>query len=67
MARSSYIYLIRLKGCGDVVGAFTVKKEANTWAVEKSGYPLESMSLSSMRDGIHANKTEKPLPWETAA
>lgn len=73
MARSVYIYLVRYKlklpgnktnACGTLLGAFTVKHEAVTWATFKSGHPLEHMSLSAMRDGAYADKTERIIPWE---
>jgi hypothetical protein len=63
MPRSHYIYLVRYNACGTVLGAFTVKREAEEWALRESGHPLEHMQLSSMKDGVWADKTEKPIPW----
>ena len=65
MARSHYIYLIRNKACNTVLAAFTVKYEAQQWAVRKSGRPLKEMQLSSIRDGTCDDKTEKLIPWAT--
>jgi len=65
MPRSHYIYLVRYNACGTVLGAFTVKREAHEWALRESGHPLEHMQLSSIKDGVWADKTEKPIPWET--
>ena len=64
MARSQYIYLVRYKET--LLAAFTVKHEAVSWARFRSGHPLETLQLSSMRDGIYGDKTEKPIPWEEA-
>jgi hypothetical protein len=66
MARSQYIYFVRIKATGDLLGAFTVKHEARTWAKNWCGpiYPLERLQLSSMRDGIGCDKTETPIAWE---
>lgn len=63
MARSQYIYFVRYRQCDTLLGAFTVKREACTWAIEYSGYPLESLKLSSMRDGI-TDKIEQDIDWE---
>ena len=65
MPRSHYIYLVRYNACGTVLGAFTVKREAVEWATRESGHPLEHLQLSSIKDGVWADKTEKPIPWET--
>ena len=65
MPRSHYIYLVRYNACGTVLGAFTVKREAHEWALRESGHPLEHMQLSSIKDGVWADKTEKLIPWET--
>ena len=40
MPRSHYIYLVRYNACGTVLGAFTVKHEAQEWALRESGHPL---------------------------
>jgi len=61
MARAHYIYLVRLKASGRLLGAFTVKHEAHTWA-ELSEHLLDALQLSSMRDGIN-EKTETPRDW----
>ncbi len=66
MARSHYIYLVRFKATKALIGAFTVKQEAITWAKRWCGdiWPLEKLQLSSMRDGLLENvKEEKVLPW----
>ena len=65
MPRSHYIYLVRHKACSTVLAAFTVKHEAQEWALRESGHPLEHLQLSSIKDGVWADKTEKPIPWET--
>jgi hypothetical protein len=66
MPRAHYIYLIRYNAFSTVLAAFTVKREAQEWALRKSGYPLEHLQLSSIKDGVWADKIEKPIPWETA-
>ena len=58
MPRSHYIYLVRYNACGTVLGAFTVKREAVEWATRESGHPLEHLQLSSIKDGVWADKTE---------
>lgn len=63
MARSHYIYLIRLKESDKLLAAFTVKHEADSWAVRHSGLPLDALQLSLMRDGLHVDKTEKVIPF----
>ena len=63
MARSSYVYLVRDKQDGTLRGAFTVKHEAHTWA-KRTGPPLETLQLSSMRDGLYGDKTEHAIDWE---
>ena len=65
MPRSHYIYLVRYKGCNAVLAAFTVKHEAVEWALRESRHPLGHLQLSSIKDGVWADKTEKPIPWET--
>ena len=64
MARSHYIYFVRMKACGTLLAAFTVKHEAHTWAKRESKQPLEHLQLSKMRDGIHGDKTEDRLDWD---
>ena len=64
MARSQYIYLIHTNASGTMLGAFTVKHEANSWADLESRQPLEHMRLTRMEDGIHGDKTETPVPWD---
>jgi hypothetical protein len=49
MARASFIYIIRDKLTRDIVGLFTVKREALFWA--KDGYK-KPFILSSSRDGF---------------
>ena len=66
MPRSHYIYLVRYNACGTVLGAFTVKHEAQEWALRESGHPLEHLQLSSIKDGVWADKSEKRIPWETS-
>ena len=63
MARSQYIYFVRYRQCNTLLGAFTVKREARIWATDYSGHPLESMKLSSMRDGV-MDKIEQDIDWE---
>jgi hypothetical protein len=63
MARAQYIYLVRYKQCGTLLGAFTVKHEAHTWAKDHAGHPLEALQLSSMRDGVYGDKTESNINW----
>jgi hypothetical protein len=63
MARSQYIYFVRSKQCGTLLGAFTVKHEAHAWAKDHSGHPLETLQLSSMRDGVNGDKTENKIDW----
>jgi hypothetical protein len=67
MARSAYIYLVRIKETDALLGCFTVKHEARTWADRWCGptYPLERLQLSSMRDGFD-DKKETVIPWEKA-
>lgn len=66
MARSCYVYLVRIKETTALLGCFTVKHEANTWARKWCGelYPLDRLQLTSMRDGIHGDKTELIVPWD---
>jgi hypothetical protein len=64
MARSAYIYFVRYRECGTLLGAFTVKKEANQWAEFHSGHPLHALKLSSMRDGLGYDKDEKEIEWD---
>jgi len=63
MARSTYIYFVRMNATDQLLGAFTVKHEAVMWAVRVSKQPLEHMHLSAMRDGLYGNKSEKRVPW----
>ena len=53
MARSAYIYLVRIKATGTLIGAFTVKHEARTWTDRWRGgvYLLDDLQLSRMPDG----------------
>ena len=60
--RSTYIYLIRYKACRTVLGGFTVKHEARTWA-KTCGHPLDHLQLTRMRDGISYDIDEQDLPW----
>jgi hypothetical protein len=64
MARSHFIYLIR-DMAGTVVGANTVKHEANSWA-KKKGYGPNTGSLSRIKDGDYGGmeKKEEVIPWE---
>jgi hypothetical protein len=64
MARSQYIYFVRYNACRTLLGAFTVKYEAVTWAKRESKHPLEHLQLSRMADGLHGDKTETVIPWE---
>lgn len=50
MPRAKYIYLVRLKDTRELVGAFTVKREAREWA-DRSIWPLDELELSAMQDG----------------
>lgn len=63
MARSKYIYLVRLKATDEVLASFTVKHEADRWAVRYSGHLLDDLQLSHIRDGLHDNKTEEVIPF----
>jgi hypothetical protein len=63
-ARSQYIYLIRYKACRTVLGGFTVKHEAHTWAQNTSGHPIAHLQLTRMRDGIGYMKDEEDIPWD---
>lgn len=70
MARSTYIYLVSWKepghpSHGQVMAGFTVKYEAEYWATDLSGHPLERMQLSRMRDGIGYPKDKEDIPWST--
>jgi hypothetical protein len=63
MARSTYIYLIRSAiNPATVLGAFTVKREANLWALQ-NGYGPQCARLSRIRDGICDRKDEEEIPW----
>jgi hypothetical protein len=64
MARSQYIYFVRYNACQTLLGAFTVKYEAVAWAKSESKQPLEHLQLSRMQDGLHNDKTEKPISWK---
>ncbi len=70
MARSAYIYLVRIKATGTLIGAFTVKHEARTWTDRWRGgvYLLDDLQLSRMPDGGYANflisKEETKIEWE---
>lgn len=63
MARSQYIYLIRDQATLRLLGCFTVKHEADSWAVRHSGYLLDDLQLSRMLDGLHVNKAEELIPF----
>lgn len=56
MARSQYIYLIRSKCDGTLLGAFTVKHEAHHW-VRRAERDVAGLELSRMPDGAR-DKTE---------
>ena len=61
MARSTYIYFVRKATLErELLGAFTVKREANLWALRNH---LEHVNLSRMRDGVHGDKTETMISW----
>jgi hypothetical protein len=66
MARSAYIYFVRIKNDRSLLGCFTVKREARTWAKRWCGehYPLERLQLSSMHDGLNRDKKETAIPWD---
>lgn len=64
MARSHYIYFVRRLATQDLLAAFTVKHEANSWAVRYSGFAMSELQLSQMRDGLHGDKTEKVILFE---
>ena len=65
MARAGYIYHIREIGDTTLLGSFTVKHEAHTWADRFSGHPREALQLSRARDGVHAEgKSEVLVPWD---
>jgi hypothetical protein len=49
---------------GQLLASFTVKYEAQQWAVKESKQPLEHLHLSRMRDGLYCDKTETRIPWE---
>ena len=57
------IYFVRRKKTQDLLAAFTVKHEADAWAVRHSGLPLDDLQLSQMRDGLHVDKTEEVIPF----
>ena len=68
MARAHYIYLIRHQLPGhpsdrELLGAFTVKHEAITWA-KRCPHPLTHIRLSRMRDGTTSHKVEEIIPWD---
>ena len=70
MARSHYIYLVCWKEPGQpshekVMAGFTVKYEAQHWATNLSGHPLERLQLSRMRDGTCYPKAKEDIPWDT--
>lgn len=63
MPRSKYIYFVRKASPEHkLLGAFTVKHEANRWAFLNDWSP-EHADLSRMRDGVHEDKTEDIIPW----
>jgi hypothetical protein len=65
MARSHYIYLIRAKDSNTLLGGFTVKHEAHTWADRESKQPRSNLQLYRMQDGLNKTKTEEATPWDT--
>lgn len=63
MPRSKYIYLIRSAvNPATVLGAFTVKHEANLWLL-RSEYDQDTAELSRIRDGLDERKDEVTIPW----
>lgn len=68
MARSQYIYLIKYNypgrpSHGKILAGFTVKYEAHEW-VKLSGYSVNRLQLSRMRDGIAYLKDIIDIPWD---
>lgn len=64
MARATYIYLIRAFEDGRLVGCFTVRHDAVTWAM-RNGWGPENANLCRMRDGAYSEKDETEIPWPT--
>lgn len=67
MPRAKYIYFVReseYEGSHNrLLGAFTVKSEANLWAF-RNGWGTENATLSRMRDGVGANDyPETVIDW----
>ena len=63
MPRSKYIYFVReATSEAKLLGTFTVKREANQWAL-LNGWGPENADLSRMRDGVDVDKTEVEIPW----
>ena len=66
MPRSKYIYFVREANYPGsyhrLLGTFTVKHEANRWAV-LNGWGPENANLSRMRDGVDVDKAEVEIPW----
>lgn len=69
MARSTYIYIVRHEESGGFLGAFTVKREANTWAREHCRWPLEQLILLRCPDGCEFDQKHGSqltvIPWDS--
>lgn len=66
MARSTYIYHVRGKRHQNLLGSFTVKREASEWVARK-GWHTDDLQLSRMRDGLDMSspigKHEEVIEW----
>ncbi|MHB8107897.1 MAG: hypothetical protein ACYDH4_10815 [Candidatus Cryosericum sp.] len=60
MPRSSYIYLVRRRADHTILGAFTVKYEAETW-IKQSGLPPVELALSRLPDGRPGPEVDLPF------
>lgn len=62
MARSTYIYIVCRRSTWAPVAAFTVKREANEWAV-KSDLPLVELRMLRTRDGGYQDTRSPEGRW----
>lgn len=63
MPRSKYIYFVRKRVSTQLLGVFTVKREANSWAFI-NGWTPDNAALSRMRDGVGEDEyPETEIDW----
>lgn len=61
-----YIYFVRHLESAELLGAFSTKADAKTWAKDHSGFTRAELKLSKMPDGLGINgaKTEVTISWD---